>query len=40
MDKAATWKWADCFLGLQKSSLQMVTAAMKLKGPCSLEGKL
>ena len=27
------------FLGLQKS-LQMVTAAMKLKGTCSLEEKL
>ena len=27
------------FLGLQKS-LEMVTAAMKLKDPCSLEGKL
>ena len=30
---------ADCFVGLQKS-LQMVTAAMKLKDTCSLEGKL
>ena len=29
----------DCFLGLQKS-LQMVTAAMKLKDTCFLEGKL
>ena len=28
-----------CFLGLQKS-LQMVTAAMKLKDACSLEEKL
>ena len=30
---------ADCFLGAPKS-LQMVTAAMKLKDACSLEGKL
>ena len=29
----------DYFLGLQKS-LQMVTAAMKLKGGCYLEEKL
>ena len=29
----------DYFLGLQKS-LQMVTAAMKLKHACSFEGKL
>ena len=29
----------DYFLGLQKS-LWMVTAAMKLKEACSLEGKL
>jgi len=29
----------DCFLGLQKS-LQMVTAAMKLKYASSFEGKL
>ena len=31
-----TIKWQTLFLGLQKS-LQMVTAAMKLKDPCSLE---
>ena len=30
---------ADCILGAPKS-LQMVTAAMKLKDACSLEGKL
>ena len=30
---------ADSFLGAPKS-LQMVTAAMKLKDTCSLEGKL
>ena len=32
----------DCFLwrGWGPKSLQMVTAAMKLKDPCSLEGKL
>ena len=28
------------FWGLKKKSLQMVTAAMKLKHTCSLEGKL
>ena len=35
-------QWKQCeilFLGAPKS-LQMVTAAMKLKDPCSLEGKL
>ena len=35
-------QWKQCqtlFFGLQKS-LQMVTAAMKLKDACSLEGKL
>ena len=30
---------SDCFLGAPKS-LQMVTAAMKLKDSCSLEEKL
>ena len=34
------WKqWQTLFLGAQKS-LQMVTAAMKLKDACSLEEKL
>ena len=34
------WKqWQTLFLGAPKS-LQMVTAAMKLKDTCSLEGKL
>ena len=34
------WKqWQTLFLGASKS-LQMVTAAMKLKDACSLEGKL
>jgi len=34
------WKqWQTLFLGAPKS-LQMVTAAMKLKDVCSLEGKL
>ena len=35
-------QWKECqtlFLGAQKS-LQMVTAAMKLKDTCSLQGKL
>ena len=35
-------QWKQCeilFLGAPKS-LQMLTAAMKLKDPCSLEGKL
>ena len=31
---------ADFILGGSKKSLQMVTAAMKLKEACSLEGKL
>ena len=31
---------ADYFLGGAPKSLQMVTAAMKLKDTCSLEGKL
>ena len=31
---------ADFILGGAPKSLQMVTAAMKLKDPCSLEGKL
>ena len=34
------WKqWETLFLGAPKS-LQMVTAAMKLKDVCSLEGKI
>ena len=31
---------SDCILGGAPKSLQMVTAAMKLKDACSLEGKL
>ena len=36
------WKQWQIFLGGEGApkSLQMVTAAMKLKNPCSLEGKL
>ena len=30
----------DFILGVLQKSLQMVTAAIKLKDPCSLEGKL
>ena len=39
IDGATVETVTDYFLGLQKS-LQMVTAAMKLKDACSLEEKL
>ena len=39
IDGATVETVTDYFLGLQKS-LQMVTAAMKLKDTCSLEKKL
>ena len=39
IDEEQWQQWETLFLGAPKS-LQMVTAAMKLKDPCSLEGKL
>ena len=34
------WKWCQTLFFWAPKSLQMVIAAMKLKGACSLEGKL
>ena len=40
MDGETVETMADFILGGAPKSLQMVTAAMKLKDACSLEGKL
>ena len=40
IDRETVERVTDFILGGAPKSLQMVTAAMKLKGACSLEGKL